>query len=164
VLILLTCFLHNQSEHFQRNSLQSDQVQANPSLLLERFEIGELDDDDEIDAGDIQQHASNSPRVANHQQNGMSSNAPAGTEEGDMNTTTLQILRQHLNGWDVGTSAQEMKHQILLGLRVGFCGAVSTWSSWNSAMTGLLQAGKIAEAFVGYALGIQLGVVCYRCE
>lgn len=80
-----------------------------------------------------------------------------------MNMNTIQRINFR-NGWDVGTSADEMKHQILVGLRVGFCGAVSTWSSWNSAMISLLQRGKIGEAVVGYAIGIQLGVVSYRCK
>ena len=66
------------------------------------------------------------------------------------------------DGWDVGTSPEEMKHDILLGLRVGLCGAVSTFSSWNSAMINLMKAGKVGEAVVGYVIGIQLGVISYR--
>mmetsp|Transcript_25994 Transcript_25994/g.53780 ORF Transcript_25994/g.53780 Transcript_25994/m.53780 type:complete len:718 (+) Transcript_25994:582-2735(+) len=66
------------------------------------------------------------------------------------------------DGWDVGTSPEEMKHNILLGFRVGFCGAVSTFSSWNSAMINLLKSGKVGEAIIGYILGIQLGIISYR--
>lgn len=85
------------------------------------------------------------------------------SEKLQMNMTRIQRINIR-HGWDLGTSADEMKHQILVGLRVGFCGAVSTWSSWNSAMISLLQRGKIGEALVGYSMGIQLGVVSYRCK
>jgi hypothetical protein len=105
-------------------------------------------------------------RTQHNSQSRTNSRIPTNPGIVDMNMATLQSLYglNFSEGWDVGTTAEEMKHQILLGLRVGFCGAVSTWSSWNSAMISLLQRGKIGEALVGYALGIQLGVVCYRCK
>eukprot|EP00986_Skeletonema_menzelii_P001218 scaffold323_cov139-Skeletonema_menzelii.AAC.8 len=65
------------------------------------------------------------------------------------------------SGWKVGTSWEDMKHIILIGLRIGFCGAVSTFSSWNSAMVNLVKSGKWGEAIGGYAIGLQLGVVAY---
>ncbi len=65
------------------------------------------------------------------------------------------------SGWKVGTSWEDMKHIILIGLRIGFCGAVSTFSSWNSAMVNLVKNGKWGEAMGGYAIGLQLGIVAY---
>lgn len=80
-----------------------------------------------------------------------------------VSTQISNFRRLHVaDGWDAGTTPEEMKHDILLGLRVGFCGAVSTFSSWNSAMINLLRNGKVGDALVGYALGIQLGIISYR--
>jgi hypothetical protein len=67
-----------------------------------------------------------------------------------------------LEGWNSGTSPEEMKHIILLGLRLGFCGALGTFSSLNASVIRLLKSGKIGEALVGYAISIQLGIVSYR--
>uniref|UniRef100_A0A7S4SCV2 Uncharacterized protein n=1 Tax=Ditylum brightwellii TaxID=49249 RepID=A0A7S4SCV2_9STRA len=72
--------------------------------------------------------------------------------------TTLNIA----DGWDVGTTAQAMSNDLLLGLRVGFCGALSTFSSWNSDMVNLLRNGKIDTAFVGYMIGLSLPIMAYR--
>ena len=69
---------------------------------------------------------------------------------------------QFLEGWNSGTSPEEMKHIILLGLRLGFCGALGTFSSLNASVIRLLKSGKIGEALVGYAISIQLGIVSYR--
>lgn len=67
-----------------------------------------------------------------------------------------------LDGWNVDTSPDKMKHIILLGLRVGFCGALSTFSSLNASVIRLLRAGSVGEALVGYAMSIQLGILSYR--
>jgi len=73
------------------------------------------------------------------------------------------IRRVHLlDGWNVDTSPEKMKHIILLGLRVGFCGALSTFSSLNASVIRLLRAGAVGEALVGYAISIQMGIVSYR--
>lgn len=159
---LCNCCLLSR-EHYQNDitSFAQNQMPRDSNVILDNhFEIGELDGDVEI-ASDEQ------PVNTQHNSQARTSNILSNDFGiGDMNMATLQRL-YGLNiseGWDIGTSAEEMKHQILLGLRVGFCGAVSTWSSWNSAMISLLQRGKIGEALVGYALGIQLGVVCYRCK
>ena len=66
------------------------------------------------------------------------------------------------DGWDVGTTPESMADDLMLGLRDGFCGALSSFSSWNSSMLHLLQEGHIGEAFVGYLLGLQLPIVAYR--
>ena len=66
------------------------------------------------------------------------------------------------NGWDVGTTAEDMSDDLMLGLRFGFCGALSSFSSWNSAMINLIRAGQFGEAIVGYLLGLQLPIVAYR--
>ena len=63
------------------------------------------------------------------------------------------------SGWKVGTSPDDMKHIILIGLRMGFCGAISTFSSWNAAMVNLVKNRKIGEAIGGYAIGLQLGKI-----
>ena len=65
-------------------------------------------------------------------------------------------------GWDVGTTPEAMSDDLLLGLRVGFCGCLSTFSSWNSAMINLLWNGHITQAIVGYAIGLQLPIISYR--
>jgi hypothetical protein len=66
------------------------------------------------------------------------------------------------DGWDVGTTPEAMSDDLMLGLRDGFCGAVSSFSSWNSAMVNLLRDGQVGEALVGYVLGLQLPIVAYR--
>lgn len=66
------------------------------------------------------------------------------------------------DGWDVGTDPDAMSDDIMLGLRLGFCGALSSFSSWNSAMLNLIRAGHVGEAVVGYMLGLQLPIVAYR--
>ncbi|CAB9501264.1 CrcB-like protein [Seminavis robusta] len=66
------------------------------------------------------------------------------------------------DGWDVGTTPEAMSDDLMLGLRDGFCGALSSFSSWNSSMLNLLREGHIGEAFVGYLLGLQLPIVAYR--
>lgn len=77
------------------------------------------------------------------------------------NITRLQ--RANLaDGWDVGTTPEAMSDDLMLGLRLGFCGALSSFSSWNSAMINLIRNGHIGDAFVGYMLGLQLPIVAYR--
>lgn len=66
------------------------------------------------------------------------------------------------DGWDVGTTPEAMADDLLLGLRDGFCGALSSFSSWNSAMVNLMEDNKFGEAFVGYMLGLQLPIIAYR--
>eukprot|EP00977_Amphora_coffeiformis_P006907 scaffold1508_cov178-Amphora_coffeaeformis.AAC.15 len=75
----------------------------------------------------------------------------------------LALRRANLaDGWDVGTTPEAMSDDLMLGLRLGFCGALSSFSSWNSAMINLIRAGHIGEAITGYMLGIQLPIVAYR--
>jgi fluoride ion exporter CrcB/FEX len=50
----------------------------------------------------------------------------------------------------------------MLGLRDGFCGALSSFSSWQSSMVSLMRNGRFGEAFTGYMLGIQLPLIAYR--
>ena len=78
------------------------------------------------------------------------------------NNVTAIRRADFASGWKVGTSPEDMKHIILIGLRIGFCGAVSTFSSWNSAMVNLVKNGKWGEAIGGYAIGLQLGIIAYR--
>ena len=66
------------------------------------------------------------------------------------------------DGWDVGTTPEAMSDDLLLGLRVGFCGCLSTFSSWNSSMINLLWNGHITQAIVGYIIGLQLPIISYR--
>ena len=66
------------------------------------------------------------------------------------------------DGWDVGTSPEEKCEDLMLGLRDGLCGALSSFSSWISSMVVLLKGGQIGEALVGLGLGIQLPIVAYR--
>jgi len=66
------------------------------------------------------------------------------------------------DGWDSGTTAEEMSDDLMLGLRDGFCGALSSFSSWNSAMVSLIRKGQVGEAVVGYMIGLQLPIIAYR--
>jgi len=66
------------------------------------------------------------------------------------------------DGWDVGTTPDDMSDDLMLGLRDGFCGALSSFSSWNSAMVNLMRNGQVGQAFVGYMLGLQLPIIAYR--
>ena len=56
------------------------------------------------------------------------------------------------NGWDVGTSPEEKSEDLSLGLRDGFCGALSSFSSWISSMVNLFRGGQFGKAFVYIAL------------
>ena len=81
----------------------------------------------------------------------------------DVVTKVSRIRRARLaDGWDVGTSPEEMSDDLMLGLRIGFCGAISSFSSWMSSMVDLLRSGEIGELVVGLVLGIQLPIVAYR--
>jgi fluoride ion exporter CrcB/FEX len=75
---------------------------------------------------------------------------------------SLLIKLKIAEGWDVGVTARAMQHDILVGLRVGLCGAISTFSSWNSTMVQFLRMGKLSEAFWGYLIGLELPIIAYR--
>ena len=125
----------------------------------------------------IRAHASAAPRLRNRQY-GMIDNenfVDYGNQEHpdiDLIITNMatgvaqnvsRISRVSLaDGWDVGTSPEEKCEDLLLGLRDGLCGAISSFSSWISQMVGLLSKGKVDQAFVGLGLGIQLPIVAYR--
>ena len=66
------------------------------------------------------------------------------------------------DGWAVRTTPQEKSEDLMLGLRDGLCGALSSFSSWISTMVRLLRGGQFTEAFVGLLLGIQLPIIAYR--
>eukprot|EP00980_Cylindrotheca_fusiformis_P018498 scaffold6124_cov122-Cylindrotheca_fusiformis.AAC.17 len=81
----------------------------------------------------------------------------------DVSEQISRISRVSLaDGWDVGTTPEDKKKDLMLGLRDGLCGALSSFSSWVSAMVTLFRAGNIGEAFIGLVLGIQLPLVAYR--
>lgn len=84
--------------------------------------------------------------------------------EARMLTSNLQRLTKVTlaDGWKVGTTPAAMSEDLMLGLRDGFCGALSSFSSWNSSMVSLIRAGNVQEALVGYLLGLQLPIVSYR--
>lgn len=66
------------------------------------------------------------------------------------------------DGWDAGTTPEAMSEDLMLGLRDGFCGALSSFSSWNSAMISLMRGGNFGDALVGYMLGLQMPIIAYR--
>jgi fluoride ion exporter CrcB/FEX len=81
----------------------------------------------------------------------------------NITTNISRIRRVSLaEGWDANTTAKAMSDDLLLGLRDGFCGALSTFSSWSSSMVNLLRNGQVSDAVVGYVIGIQLPIVAYR--
>ncbi len=106
-----------------------------------------------------QPHPQRSPPLGNT--NGSSNDVYRKLSEVGDHVATFRRI-QFLEGWNSGTSPEEMKHIILLGLRLGFCGALGTFSSLNASVIRLLKSGKIGEALVGYAVSIQLGIVSYR--
>lgn len=76
--------------------------------------------------------------------------------------STEEIIHGIAYGWDKNTSPQAMSSDLLIGLRIGFCGALSTFSSWNSSMVQLLRTGQIGDAIMGYLLGLALPIVSYK--
>ena len=123
---------------------------------------GQLDgaqDGEAKNPSESQTHPQRSPPLGNT--NGPSSDVYRKLSEiGDHAATFRRI--QFLEGWNSGTSPEEMKHIILIGLRLGFCGALGTFSSLNASVIRLLKSGKIGDALVCYAISIQLGIVSYR--
>ena len=83
----------------------------------------------------------------------------------NVQTNLNRLRRVNLaDGWDSGTSAEEMSDDLMLGLRDGFCGALSSFSSWNSAMVTLVRNGRIGDALVWNTIGLQLPLVAYRSD
>lgn len=81
----------------------------------------------------------------------------------DVSQKISRIRRVRLvDGWDVGTTPEEKSEDLMLGLRDGLCGALSSFSSWISSMINLVHGGSIRQAFVGVVLGIQLPIFAYR--
>lgn len=81
----------------------------------------------------------------------------------NLHSNINQMTKASLSdGWDAGTSPDEMSEDLMLGLRDGFCGALSSFSSWNSSMVALIKNGDIGSAIVGYMLGLQLPIISYR--
>ena len=78
------------------------------------------------------------------------------------NQRNEQILYSIAHGWDINTSPQAMSADLLLGLRVGFCGALSSFSSWNSSMVNLIRTGNIGDAIMGYIIGFALPIISYK--
>jgi fluoride ion exporter CrcB/FEX len=81
----------------------------------------------------------------------------------DISQKISRIKRVRLaDGWDVGTTPEEKSADLILGLRDGLCGALSSFSSWISSMVNLLRRGHFGQSFVGLVLGIQLPIIAYR--
>ncbi|KAL9190355.1 hypothetical protein ACHAXT_007566, partial [Thalassiosira profunda] len=155
------------------------------------FEIGGLDDDGSDVAGDIEL-SERSPSGEASGEASSETSRPSRSGQSSLNqqhcpeseNDTSAMLRSNsffedqvedivnsvhamrrirlLEGWNQHTTADEMKHILLLGLRVGFCGALSTYSSLNASVIRLFKAGSIGEGLVGFALSIQLGIVSYN--
>lgn len=166
------------------NNLASPDVSSN-----DQFEIGdEPTSADEIE--DEMEHADNSDQVPSGESSRESEDRIVGNprlqsqgnedlvETSPSSGSIMEGVNERLNsiadnvtairhadfasGWKVGTSPDDMKHIILIGLRMGFCGAISTFSSWNAAMVNLVKNRKIGEAIGGYTIGLQLGILSYR--
>mmetsp|Transcript_23421 Transcript_23421/g.35455 ORF Transcript_23421/g.35455 Transcript_23421/m.35455 type:complete len:564 (-) Transcript_23421:86-1777(-) len=50
-----------------------------------------------------------------------------------------------------------------LGFRTGFCGALTTFASWNTQMVVMICDGQWAAAIFGYMLGLALSLASYEC-
>ena len=75
--------------------------------------------------------------------------------------------RRHIGAAGLaGRPAARVNAALLLGLRTGFCGCLTTFSSWNQAMVQLVAAEKdgviimgLKGALLGYAIGLLLPIV-----
>lgn len=104
-------------------------------------------------------------KVQHSQQEDQFSTSPADTSTSSSKNSFTFNDKPVVNikdGWKVDNTLLTMQDTVLLGLRVGFCGAVSTFSSWNSDMVNLLRRGHVSAAFVGYMIGILMPMVMYR--
>jgi fluoride ion exporter CrcB/FEX len=50
----------------------------------------------------------------------------------------------------------QRSHRLHLGLRVGFCGSLTTWASWNQTMVERIVHGDWARGLIGYLIGAEL--------
>jgi fluoride ion exporter CrcB/FEX len=104
-----------------------------------------------------------------------SSPHPSLSSTDDFISTTNNVVTDHVtehwsrlrraniaDGWDAGTTTEDMSDDLMLGLRDGFCGALSSFSSWVSAMVQLIRHGNVGRAAVGLMLGLQLPIIAYR--
>jgi fluoride ion exporter CrcB/FEX len=168
VILLLPLF----REHYEIEAPSSPKSMAPDDC----FEIGNLDEIDEMTSGfgtgggvsGQQSLVQNSSQFATEPQHkstpSIDTIEEVVTERGHSisdHVTTIRRVR-HLDGWDVDTSPEKMKHIILLGCRMGFCGALGTFASLNASVVRLLKVGLYGEALMGYAISIQLGIVSYR--
>ena len=46
--------------------------------------------------------------------------------------------------------------RVHVGLRTGFCGALTTWASWNQTMVGRIVRGDWARGLIGYVVGAEV--------
>lgn len=136
----------------------------------DRFEIGNLNEEiDDMSSGQVGGGASslvaqNSSQLVIEPQHAPLSDDTTSTEQVHSISDHVNTIRRihRLDGWDVDTTPEKMKHIILLGLRMGFCGALGTFASLNASVVRLLRAGLYGEALMGYSISIQLGIVSYR--
>lgn len=153
----------------------SDVMESYNELIPEQssqFEIGDLNDEETRAVESSEQSATGeasgersraSPRRNQNTSEQQSPTRQTSDSVDSMNDRVSTLRRVGVvDGWNEGTSTDEMKDIILLGLRAGFCGALSTFSSMNASGINLIKSGRIGEALVGYSLSIQLGVVSYR--
>ena len=176
-------------EHYSSDSSSTENTLGNLELQVEQGNTDPLSSVDEmedipmvqdtlVEGIPVSNGSSTSTKEVNPEVNDSSTVYPSETTSDTMITDVDQIL-QHVgreistnisrmrrvtlaDGWDIGTDAKAMSDDLMLGLRVGFCGALSSFSSWNSSMVNLLQHRKIGEALVGYVIGLQLPIVSYR--
>lgn len=132
----------------------------------DRFEIGNLNDEMEESASGLTGENSSQLETDSQHHMPITSDATDLDETEQMHSisdhvTTIRRIHR-LDGWDVDTTPEKMKHIILLGLRMGFCGALGTFASLNASVVRLLRAGLYGEALMGYSISIQLGIVSYR--
>jgi len=70
--------------------------------------------------------------------------------------TTVESLRKSALPILPGVVSSAGLDALLLGVRTGFCGSLTTFSSWNQDMVELLVGGDWREAFAGYMIGLML--------
>ena len=75
-------------------------------------------------------------------------------------TLSINVVASALLGWVIGwTLARSTSEEVRLLVGIGFCGGLSTFSSFSYDIVVLLQAGRWGAAFLNVALNVLLCLV-----
>ena len=160
-----------------KNNDENDESTNNESVVGKNYDRLSRDNNNDVDCDTGRNHARGNIHISARQYGQVEGGniVDYGTRENpdldqiissmttNVSNNISRIGRVNLaKSWDVGTSPQEKSEDLVLGLRDGLCGALSSFSSWLSSMVNLFRSGNIGQAVVGILLGIQLPIVAYR--